>query len=342
MPSKLSAILSNVCLRCKGFSPALWLMHLSIVVVLCGGIFTAFHETRGHIHLRIGETTHEYMAENLNGSHTPTPLPFYITLTDFNIEYDGAAHTDYVSSVRISKVRPTEMYSATGMDIRMNHPLLSQGYRIIQASYDADMRGTHLGVVHDPYGTRIVMVGYVLFFLAFLHQLFLGIANRVRRNDTPLLEGLTAKHVLAIILIIIVALLPLAPLALSPLQPILRTPLLYIHVGIVILSYILLMATLIRRTLLKPAVWLLGLGIVLGSVWGSISWGTYWSWDPKETWSLITLILYALPLHERMAPILQHPRIYRIYNILCLLSLLVTYLGVNFFMQSQHSYLTEL
>ncbi len=53
------------------------------------------------------------------------------------------------------------------------------------------------------------------------------------------------------------------------------------------------------RRLLPTALWLLGLGIIAGSVWAEMSWGRYWGWDPKETWALITLLVAALPLHMR-------------------------------------------
>ncbi len=318
---------------------ALRLMHLSIVLILCGGIITFLLESRGQIHLRIGETTHEFMAETPGGGFEASTLPFYLTLSNFHIEHDGEAHTDYVSTVRLTHHRPMKPTPSTGVDIRMNRPLMQDGYRIIQASYDDDMQGTHLGVVYDPYGTGTVMIGYILFFFTVFYQFCLSTANILRRDKRPTLQEFTLKRLGALLIIAIAALLPLVPLAVSPLQPILRTPLLYIHVGIVILSYILLVSTMLWRSLLRPAVLLLAIGVVLGSIWGSISWGTYWSWDPKETWALITLLLYALPLHERILPVLRRPRMYRLYNLLCLLSLLITYLGVNFFMHSRHSYL---
>ncbi len=311
---------------------ALWLLHLSIAVVLCGGILTSLTEKRGRIHLRCGETTHEFLANTSGNGWEPTTLPFYLTLTGFNIETDGEAHTDYVSSVRLSRTRPLEHSAAVGMDIRMNRPLLLQGYRILQAGYDPDHRGSHLRVVHDPYGTRIVMAGYALLLLSLLVLLYSSTADLARKPHSPL-------KALCLLPFTFAATLPLLPLAATPLQPILRTPLLYVHVGIVILSYVLLASTLVWRTLLRPAVLLLGIGIILGSIWGAISWGTYWSWDPKETCALITLVLYALPLHSRVEALLAHPWAWRAYSMLCLLSLLVTYLGVNFFMQSQHSYL---
>jgi ABC-type transport system involved in cytochrome c biogenesis permease subunit len=79
------------------------------------------------------------------------------------------------------------------------------------------------------------------------------------------------------------------------------------------------------------------MGIMTGSVWAHYAWGSYWSWDPKEIWSLITWLIYAIMLHAR------HVRGWRgkrmaIMAITGFVSVLFTYLGVNF-LPSLHSYL---
>lgn len=318
----------------RGRSIALWIMHLSIAVILCGGVITHFQERNGHIHLRQGETTHEYLAENQDSTYTPTPLPFYLTLDTFFIEHDGKSHADYVSRVLVASLGSTDTVT-----IRMNRPLFSQGYRLIQASYDLDMGGTHLGVIHDPWGTGTVIAGFAIFLLAVSFLLYEKGRYFARHGRINALRVLTYRERILALFVSIAAMLPLLPLFFTPLQPILRTPLLYVHVGTVILSYILLVMSLLWRQVLSTAVLLLAIGIILGSFWGSISWGTYWSWDPKETWALITLLLYALPLHSRFLHLLRHPEAYRIYSVICLAALLTTYLGVNFLMQSKHSYL---
>ena len=96
--------------------------------------------------------------------------------------------------------------------------------------------------------------------------------------------------------------------------------------------------TLLSRLLLHPAVLLLGIGIFLGAVWANVSWGTYWSWDPKEVWALITFIIYALPLHPRSLTLFQRPRIYHIYIIFAFFTVIMTYFGVNFLLGGMHSY----
>ena len=98
--------------------------------------------------------------------------------------------------------------------------------------------------------------------------------------------------------------------------------------------------TALSRLLLYPAVSLLAIGIFVGAVWANVSWGAYWSWDPKETWALITLLIYALPLHREVlgASALARPRGYNLYVIAAFLAVLMTYFGVNYFLSGMHSY----
>lgn len=124
----------------------------------------------------------------------------------------------------------------------------------------------------------------------------------------------------------------------SPLVPILRSPFLVVHVGTIMLSYILLVVSIIKRSVLRPAVFLLATGIFLGALWANVSWGTYWSWDPKESWALITLLVYSVPLHSKSLPWLNSIRNYRIYSVLAFACLLMTYFGVNFLLGGMHSY----
>ena len=98
----------------------------------------------------------------------------------------------------------------------------------------------------------------------------------------------------------------------------------------------LLRLTALSRLLLYPAVALLSAGIFVGAVWANISWGSYWSWDPKETWALITLMVYAVPLHG--LPRTDSPRAYQLYILLALLTVLMTYFGVNYFLSGMHAY----
>ena len=141
------------------------------------------------------------------------------------------------------------------------------------------------------------------------------------------------------------------------LMPVLQSPLLSVHVLAMMLSYTLFGLLAIASVLglflpsgkpadklrdltlvvLYPAEFLLAAGIVLGSVWAGVSWGSYWSWDPKETWALITVLVYAVPLHSRIR-VLHKPRALAVYFLLAFLCVLMTYFGVNLFLGGMHAY----
>lgn len=82
---------------------------------------------------------------------------------------------------------------------------------------------------------------------------------------------------------------------------------------------------------------LLAFGIILGGMWANHAWGTYWSWDPKETWALITWLFYAAYLHLRMQRDWKGSKT-AWFAVVCFVSLLVTYLGVNYLATGLHSY----
>ena len=92
----------------------------------------------------------------------------------------------------------------------------------------------------------------------------------------------------------------------------------------------------VHKSIVFGFVWL-SVGIITGAIWANESWGTYWSWDPKETWSLITWFIYAAALHARFTKGWGGKRIAWI-AILGLLSVLFTYYGVNFLLSGLHSY----
>jgi ABC-type transport system involved in cytochrome c biogenesis permease subunit len=84
---------------------------------------------------------------------------------------------------------------------------------------------------------------------------------------------------------------------------------------------------------------LLSIGTFLGGVWANESWGRYWSWDPKETWSLITMIAYAMVIHTRMIPKMRGEFIFSLLAFLSFFFVLMTYFGVNFYIaQGLHAY----
>lgn len=142
----------------------------------------------------------------------------------------------------------------------------------------------------------------------------------------------------------------------TQLMPVLNSPLLSLHVSIIMLSYALLSFTFLislaalisprnavrlrwqSMVILYPAVALLAVGIFLGAVWANVSWGRYWGWDPKEVWALITLFVYVLPLHTASLPKMAKSRVYHIYMVFAFAAVLMTYFGVNYVLTGLHSY----
>ncbi|WPD24482.1 MAG: c-type cytochrome biogenesis protein CcsB [Candidatus Electrothrix scaldis] len=93
---------------------------------------------------------------------------------------------------------------------------------------------------------------------------------------------------------------------------------------------------LTHKTIIFGFMWLTA-GIITGAVWANEAWGTYWSWDPKETWSIITWFVYALALHARFTRGWDGPRIAWL-AIIGFFSVFFTYFGVNFLLAGLHSY----
>ncbi|MCW3785818.1 cytochrome c biogenesis protein [Plebeiibacterium sediminum] len=89
---------------------------------------------------------------------------------------------------------------------------------------------------------------------------------------------------------------------------------------------------------LTVGLYLMTIGSFLGGVWANESWGRYWGWDPKETWSLVTIIVYAVILHLRFIPYLKDVVTFNIASLLGFFSILMTYLGVNYYLAGMHSY----
>jgi cytochrome c-type biogenesis protein CcsB len=94
--------------------------------------------------------------------------------------------------------------------------------------------------------------------------------------------------------------------------------------------------SIIHSTMVFGFIWLTA-GIITGAVWANSAWGTYWSWDPKETWSLITWFFYALTLHARYTRGWSGKPI-AFMAIFGFVSVLFTYYGVNFLLSGLHSY----
>lgn len=126
----------------------------------------------------------------------------------------------------------------------------------------------------------------------------------------------------------------------TSLIPILQSPWLSSHVTTIMISYCLFSLLLVRphRTMLIWAEMLLAIGIILGAIWAKTAWGSYWHWDPKETWALITLLIYMYPLHPGILPWFRNEKNMKLYLRLAFLSVLMTYMGCNYLLTGMHSY----
>lgn len=140
----------------------------------------------------------------------------------------------------------------------------------------------------------------------------------------------------------------------TSLMPVLHSPWLTTHVSLIMISYSLFafMAVIagvdlvkkdarldaLNRLMLYPAEIFLTIGIFLGAIWANQSWGTYWSWDPKEVWALISMLIYCVPLHVGSLPVMRKAKVHDIYLIIAFMSILMTYFGVNYLLGGMHSY----
>ena len=83
---------------------------------------------------------------------------------------------------------------------------------------------------------------------------------------------------------------------------------------------------------------MLTIGNFLGGMWANESWGRYWGWDPKETWALISIMIYAFVLHMRLIPSLRGVVTFNFMSAFAFGSVMMTYFGVNFYLSGLHSY----
>jgi cytochrome bd-type quinol oxidase subunit 2 len=263
---------------------------------------------------------------------------------------------------------PSDYISAVAVDgepvtISMNHILKRGGYRFYQADYDEDGAGSILAVSHDPWGVGITYTGYLLLLACMIAYFFdpnsafraARAALRKRREPSRKRKIWTWVLVGGSVTLLVLWLVKVFPK--GNLMPVLRSPLLVIHVVPIIISYTLFALTTVlgiigvllpaeksermrnvSLSVLYPAVFLLTFGTFLGGVWANISWGNYWSWDPKETWALVTLMMYSFPLHGNALPVFRNPRFFHAFCIVAFLAVLVTYYGVNLLLGGIHSY----
>lgn len=96
--------------------------------------------------------------------------------------------------------------------------------------------------------------------------------------------------------------------------------------------------TAISEMTMTIGLYLITIGAFLGGVWANESWGRYWGWDPKETWSAITVLVYAFILHMRFIPGMKSITTFNFWSVIGFSSVIMTYLGVNYYLAGMHSY----
>ncbi|MDR1880155.1 MAG: cytochrome c biogenesis protein CcsA [Tannerellaceae bacterium] len=154
----------------------------------------------------------------------------------------------------------------------------------------------------------------------------------------------------------------------NPLVPVLKSPWLMFHVAVIVAAYgffgiscLIGITNLVMQSVRSKAytpllslrikelsivnemsliigLALMTIGTFLGAVWANESWGRYWGWDPKETWALITMIVYAAVIHLRLLKSLYTPWLFNLASVAAFSSVLMTYFGVNYFLSGMHSY----
>lgn len=181
-----------------------------------------------------------------------------------------------------------------------------------------------------------------------------GIVGKLRRST--LFRDYGAVLLLAA-MPLLVSMMSASNPQITHLVPVLQSPLLSLHVSIIMLSFAFLAFVMLNGLvalfvglerqialrelslrLLRPAVCCLTIGIFIGAVWANVSWGRYWGWDPKEVWALITLLVYAAPLHEKSLSAFRKPLFFHVYCVVAFLSVLFTYFGVNYLLGGLHAY----
>lgn len=156
--------------------------------------------------------------------------------------------------------------------------------------------------------------------------------------------------------------------SIGTLQPVLNSYWLMIHVAVIVASYgpfflgailggivltlfivrhksneekingIIKELTIVNELSLTVGLILLTIGNFLGGQWANESWGRYWGWDPKETWALVSIMVYTLAIHLRLVKGLRGVWVFNFFSLVAIASIIMTYFGVNFYLSGLHSY----
>ena len=327
--------------------PVVLTLFLSLSFILVGALLTMLTGQHGRMKLEPNRPNSQFFIQEQEDVITKEALPFSLTLDRFEIETypDSPRPKDYVSYLRLS-----DGDFQQDVVISMNHILKYKHYRFYQSDYD-DQGNSILEVARDPWGITFTYMGYVLLFVG----LGMMLVEKGKTMKAVTISWISVLIVLGVVLHI--------RMLTRPLMPVLRSPLFSIHISTIVTAYALLIgiavvgiiAVVMRlakpsepsrlerlrnvsMAMLYPAVALLAAGIFIGAIWANISWGNYWSWDPKEVWALITLMIYALPLFPNTLKSFQKPMFFHIYCILAIMSVVITYFGVNLILGGVHAY----
>lgn len=339
--------------------PFTWLLHIALGIIVLGACVTHFFGEQGEVHLRADKAqTVEIKNYKLRIKNSVS-----LFLWNFQILNDDAGNpVDFVSELRLldrgAKSKEQGLQVDEGI-VRMNKPLKYHGWRFCQSDYDSDEQGVVLAYNYDPWGIGITYTGYALLLVAMIAFFF-----QKRSRFRALLQGqhawLMAGLGVAVVVFAFVMTKVVTPK--PPLQPVLQTPLLGIHVSVIMIAYTLFAVVMVNgiiglcskrlaqktytlsSVLLYPAEFCLVAGIFIGAVWANMSWGRYWGWDPKETWALITMLVYAVLIHWpwiagklKMKPSALQTA-YHIASIVAFAFVLFTYFGVSYLLGGLHSY----
>ena len=339
----MAALLVYMAVKCRMWKRmTICALHLSILFILLGALLTKLTGLHGRMELTPNRPNSQFFIKH-GDEITKEALPFSLILNRFEIEtYEGSNKPkDYVSYLQLN-----DDDTRKDVVISMNKILKHKHYRFYQSDYD-EYGNSILDVARDPWGIGVTYAGYALLFVALVAILF-------ERRKT--FRAVTWSWIAVLVVLMVVLYIRMLT---HTMLPVLRSPFFSFHISTIVTAYALLLGILVvgvialirpkdlarmerlkslSMAMLYPAVALLAIGIFIGAIWANVSWGNYWSWDPKEVWALITLLIYAAPLHKRLWKTFQKPLFYHIYCILAILSVLFTYFGVNMLLGGVHAY----
>ncbi len=327
-------------------------LHAAILLILLGALLTKLTGQHGRMKLEPNRPNSQFFIKH-GDDITKEALPFSLVLDRFEIEKypDSEKPKDFVSYLQLRDGESQE-----DIVISMNHILRHKHYRFYQSDYD-EQGNSILDVARDPWGIGVTYAGYALLFVSFVALVgWPSLRGTKQSISRKALSAVTWSWigVLAVLLVFLYI-----RMLTHPLLPVLRSPFFSLHISTIVTAYALLLAIMVvgivavvkpkdkarlerlkslSTAMLYPAVALLAIGIFIGAMWANVSWGNYWSWDPKEVWALIALLIYAAPLHEKVWKTFQKPLFFHIYGILAILSVVITYFGVNLLLGGVHAY----